>query len=104
MKYEDLPPDASPELRALLKTDEKHVNFAMFFTNEVIELRAMLQILLDLQTNLLVQGGFNADALKAKDDALSHEYRATFQTLLLSRLDDAMGQTSSDTPPARTGE
>src|SRR5438270_1521800 len=104
MKYEDLPPDASAELRAMFKMDEKHTNFAMFFMNEVVEVRATLQVILDLQMNLLIRGGFEADALKTKVDALKEEYRATFQRLLLSRLDDAMGQTPARPPQPKTDE
>jgi uncharacterized protein (UPF0335 family) len=100
MKLEDLPPDASPELRALFRLSERQAAYATFFLNEIVELRTTLRVLINLQMNLLAQNGFDTEALK--DQVQKDEKQGREENLAL--LQERFAALLAQSPPEKTGK
>ncbi|HJP95825.1 MAG TPA: hypothetical protein VJ843_00480 [Candidatus Saccharimonadales bacterium] len=82
-------PGASKELQALLKLKDNQANFAIVMFNQIAATRAMLQVVLDLQSAIFQHTFSKEELMEICQDKFNYSYDI-FQAEIVKQLEDAM--------------
>lgn len=84
--------ELSEKMHTLIDTSESHSEAYSIIGTELIEIKAMLMTLIDLQKSSLIATGVSESELETNVQALMDGYRNRFLSVLSGRIKDAAAE------------